>query len=172
MFCPRLHDARRPDCKKREPRTEMLWFESRPYKGGGAVLLEDERKRILIADDNKDLLTLMQSILEFAGFLVQTAEDGEEALDQVKKVHYDLLVLGVVMPRVDGIKLLQLVRTRKEYASVPIIFITCSSWKQGTKHPREMSCKLEGFRKPFKNKAFLKMVTALLGSEQEEARYN
>jgi DNA-binding response OmpR family regulator len=137
------------------------------------MLLEDNRKRILIADDNRDFLRIMQSILEFAGFNVETAEDGEEALDQVKKLQYDLLVLGVVMPRVEGIRLLQMVRTSKEYAAVPVIFITGSGKRGQETRPREFACKAEGYIcKPFKNKAFLKMVTALLDRKKDEARYN
>ena len=137
------------------------------------MLLEDNRKKILIADDNKKFLNIMQSILEYAGFSVETAEDGEAALDHVKKLQYDLLVLGVVVPRVDGIRLLQLVRTRKEYAAVPVIFITGSEERGRETQPRELACKAEGYScKPFKNKAFLKMVKALLDRKNDEAQYN
>ena len=137
------------------------------------MLLEDDRKRILIADQNKDFLSDMQSILEFAGFQVETVEDGEEALDQVKKLQYDLLVLGVVVPRVNGIRLLQMVRTKKEYAEVPVIFITGSGNKRRAAHPRESACNAEGHVcKSFKNKKFLKMVSALLDRKNDEAQYN
>ncbi len=134
--------------------------------------LADNKKRILIADDNKDFLSIMRTVLEFAGFSVETAEDGEEALDQVKKLQYDLLVLGVVVPRVDGIRLMQAVRSSKEYAAIPVIFIVRSGEKGRETHPRE-GCKAEGYLiKPFKNKAFLDMVMALLHGGKGMAKYN
>jgi DNA-binding response OmpR family regulator len=142
-------------------------------RGGGTMLLKDNRKRILIADDNKNFLNVMQSILEFAGFNVETAEDGEAALYHIKKLQYDLLVLGVVAPRVDGIRLLQLVRTSEEYAAVPVIFINGSGERGRETQPRELACKAEGYPcRPFKNKAFLKMVKALLDRKHDEAQYN
>ncbi|RJP16705.1 MAG: response regulator [Candidatus Abyssobacteria bacterium SURF_5] len=139
------------------------------------MLVENSKKRIFVADDSKDFLSIMQSILEFAGFLVETSEDAEEALDQIQKLQYDLLVLGVVMPRVDGIRLLHMVRNSKQYAAVPVIFITGASNKKVMEtHLRETDTKAEGYiRKPFKNKAFLEMLTALLGKPKEGgAQYN
>ncbi len=134
----------------------MKEFSSMPYKRS--------KKRILIADDNKDFLNLTQSLLEFAGFRAETAKDGEEALGQIKKLKYDLLVLGAVMPRIDGIRLLQMVRKSRRYAEVPVLFVSGYSSKGRLKtRVRERASKAEGYvPKPFKAKGFLEMVTALL----------
>jgi len=122
------------------------------------------KKRILVADKSKGFLNVTKSLLEVAGFRVKTAKDGEEALGQVKKLKYDLLVLGVVMPRIDGIRLLQMVRKSKRYAEVPVLFISGHSSKRGREtRLRKTVCKDEGYiRKPFKTEAFLETVTALL----------
>ena len=122
------------------------------------------KKRILVADDNKDFLSVTQSLLEFAGFSVETAKDGEEALGRIKKLTYDLLVLGAVMPRIDGIRLLQMVRKSRRYAEVPLLFVSaCSSRGQLETRVREKVSKTKGYMsKPFKTEEFLEMVTALV----------
>ena len=125
---------------------------------------KDSKKRILIADDNKDFLSVTRSLLEFAGFRAETAKDGEEALGQIRKLKYDLLVLGAIMPRIDGIRLLQTVRKSKRYAEVPVIFVSGYSRNKGREtRLQKTECKNEGnVKQPFKTEAFLKSVTALL----------
>jgi len=122
------------------------------------------RKRILIADDNKDFLSLTQSLLEFAGFRAETAKDGEEALGQIRKLKYDLLVLGIIMPRIDGIRLLQTVRKSRRYGAVPVLFVSGHSGKGRLEtRVREKDCIAKGYMpKPFRTEGFLEMVTALL----------
>jgi CheY-like chemotaxis protein len=122
------------------------------------------RKKILVADKSKGFLSVTKSLLEVAGFRVKTAKDGEEALGHIKKVKYDLLVLGVVMPRIDGIRLLHTIRKSKKYANVPVIFVSdCSSNEESIARQEEIACKARGhIQKPFVKKPFLKMVTALL----------
>lgn len=126
------------------------------FKGG--------MKRILIADDNRDFLSFTRSLLEIAGFRAETAKDGEEALGQIKRLKYDLLVLGVLMPRIDGIRLLQMVRKSKKYARVPVLFVSDRSDEGGLeKRLRGKVSRAEGhMQKPFKNRAFLETVTVLL----------
>ncbi|GAB4354612.1 MAG: hypothetical protein Kow0099_38780 [Candidatus Abyssubacteria bacterium] len=122
------------------------------------------KKRILIADNNGDFLSVTRSLLELAGFNAEIAKDGEEALGLIKKLKYDLLVLGVLMPRITGIRLLQKVRKSKSYASVPVLFITGRSGRRGLDtRSRGRVSRAEGYmKKPFNNRVFLETVTALL----------
>jgi DNA-binding response OmpR family regulator len=139
------------------------------------MLFKRSEKRILIADDNKDFLRVTQSLLEIAGFNAETAKNGEEALGQIKKLKYDLLVLGAIMPRIDGIRLLQLVRKSKRYADVPVLFISGYSSKGGPETRLQGTvCGAGGYiRKPFKSRVFLKTVSALLENKRSaEARCN
>jgi len=122
------------------------------------------RKKILIADDNKDFLSVTQSLLEFAGFRAETAKDGGEALGQIKKLKYDLLVLGVILPRIDGIRLLQTVRKSRRYRAVPVLFISRYSGKGRLEtRVRQKDRIARGYiPKHFQTEGFLEMVTALL----------
>lgn len=65
-------------------------------------------QRILIIDDDVILSGLLQLTLEVEGFDVETAGDGDEGLTMVKSRHFDLILLDLVMPQMDGIKFLRL----------------------------------------------------------------
>ena len=83
------------------------------------MLFGNSKKKILVADDDEDFRDAMRAVLEHKKFKVNTAEDGEEAAKYLKKHKYDLLILDVVMPKVDGIKLFQTVRKSKRYWTRP-----------------------------------------------------
>lgn len=72
----------------------------------------DTPKRILIVDDNQDILSFMQAALEKAGYEVQTAPEGAKALALQAKRRADLLITDIFMPGQDGIETLQECKTR------------------------------------------------------------
>ena len=67
--------------------------------------------RILVVDDDESLLAMLKSILEREGFDVDAAEDGDVALKLIAQNRYDLMTLGVKMPRVDGLEVLREMRS-------------------------------------------------------------
>ncbi|WP_458412057.1 response regulator transcription factor [Schinkia sp. CFF1] len=77
--------------------------------------------RVLIVDDEADMRRLVRMYLEKEGFSCSEAEDGQVALELLKSNFFDLLIVDVMMPRVDGLTLTMKVR---EHSSVPIIFLT------------------------------------------------
>lgn len=76
---------------------------------------------ILIADDERNILELCRLYLTKEGYTVETATDGQDALDRARRVKPDLVVLDIMMPKVDGIEVLR--RLRKDSA-LPIIMLT------------------------------------------------
>ena len=76
---------------------------------------------ILVADDEKNILELCRLYLVKEGFAVETATDGQEVLDKVRRSRPDLVVLDLMMPRIDGIEVCR--RLRKD-TSIPIIMLT------------------------------------------------
>lgn len=128
------------------------------------MLFKRRKKRVLVVDDSKDFLGVTQSLLEFSGFKADTAENGEEALEKIKKHKYDLLIMDVVMPRIDGIKLFRMTRKSRSYAKVPVIFVSghVNREELGDRQ-KEVIDKADGYiEKPFKTKIFLDMVGKLL----------
>jgi two-component system chemotaxis sensor kinase CheA len=85
---------------------------------------EARRASILIAEDSITARTLLQNILEAAGYEVKTAVDGAAALTELKAGNYDLLVSDVEMPRMSGFELTAQVREDKRLAELPVVLVT------------------------------------------------
>ncbi|MCP4757798.1 MAG: response regulator [Proteobacteria bacterium] len=81
-------------------------------------------KRILVVDDEPDIRDFLSTCLEDAGFQVETAVDGFDALAKIEKSIPDLITLDLVMPRISGIKLMRKLRKTKEWKEIPVIIVT------------------------------------------------
>jgi len=127
------------------------------------MLLGKRKKRILVVDDDEDFLSVVRTVLEFAGFRVDTAPDGEIALKEIKKHKYSLLIIDVYMPKIDGVKLFQMVRKSKKYKDVPVLFVSGqSAMVKLEERKREIVKKAEAYiEKPFKTKALMEKVRDL-----------
>ncbi len=80
--------------------------------------------KILIADDNKQITSILSQYAEKEGYEVETAEDGQEVLDKFDDESINLILLDVMMPKIDGFEVCRLIR---EKSMVPIIMITARS---------------------------------------------
>ncbi|MEW5957020.1 MAG: response regulator transcription factor [Chloroflexota bacterium] len=80
--------------------------------------------RILVVDDDKQIVRLVRSYLEQAGFMVLTAYDGETALHVIRRDRPDLVVLDLMLPDRDGWELTRLIRSEPGLAALPIIMLT------------------------------------------------
>ncbi len=87
-------------------------------------------KSILVIDDDQRMLKLAEVFLEIAGFDVITAADGVSGMKLLRESKVDLVLLDVLMPGLDGYKVLQLIR---EYSSVPVIMVTGITDKDSVK---------------------------------------
>jgi serine/threonine protein kinase len=123
--------------------------------------------RILAVDDEEDIRTTVSAIISGKGYEVDTAFDGEDALEKLTKKTYDLLITDIHMPRMDGIRLLS--RIRNEGSQVPVIMLTAldmekyvlKSYRSGADY--YMS-------KPFAIQRLVTAVSYLLGDFDEEQR--
>ncbi len=82
-------------------------------------------KKILLAEDDKTLNFIIRDNLEEAGYLVTTADDGDAALRIFKENEFDLCLLDVMMPKLDGFSLAKKIREENEV--IPILFLTAKS---------------------------------------------
>ncbi len=80
--------------------------------------------RILVVDDEKIIVKGIKFNLENEGFDVETAYNGEDALEIIKNVHLDLVILDLMMPKLDGLETCKRIR---EFSTVPIIMLTAKS---------------------------------------------
>jgi len=81
-------------------------------------------KKILVVDDEPDVRNFLATCIEDAGFIVDTAKDGAEALEKVQADSPDLITLDMVMPRVSGISFMRQLRAIDAFTSLPVIVIT------------------------------------------------
>lgn len=81
-------------------------------------------KRILIVDDEPDIVVIMKFTLETHGFEVITAYDGEDGLDKARQYKPDLIILDVLMPKMLGDDVAKRLRNEPESNTIPIIFLT------------------------------------------------
>lgn len=77
-------------------------------------------KKILLVEDEKDLRTLFQEGLQEEGYDIVLAKDGDEALQKIEKAQPDLVLLDIVMPGLDGIQTLSMIKAK--YRFMPVIF--------------------------------------------------
>ena len=83
-----------------------------------------ERKRILIADDEEDVVTTLQFTLEKEGYQCLTAYDGKEALDKAKRENPDLIILDIMMPKMNGYEVSRLLKFDARFKHIPIVMLT------------------------------------------------
>ncbi len=84
-------------------------------------------KRILIVDDDVRSLFAVRSLLENHGAQVLIAENGEQCLKTIQQTEVDLILLDIMMPGMQGYEVMQLIRQRQRFASLPIIALTAKA---------------------------------------------
>jgi DNA-binding response OmpR family regulator len=82
---------------------------------------------VLVADDDAWILRMVSTVLEKRGYSVETASDGEDALQRALARTPDLLITDVMMPRMDGWSLVRQLRSHSDLALLPVIFLTALS---------------------------------------------
>jgi len=83
------------------------------------------KKKILIVDDEKDILTVLEKRLSVAGYDVVKADSGKNAIKIAREEHPDLIVLDIVMPEIDGAMVAETLKQDVNTKGIPIIFLTC-----------------------------------------------
>jgi CheY-like chemotaxis protein len=82
------------------------------------------KKRILIADDEEGIRSLLAMALETYDYEIDIVENGLEAINNIYKRSYDLIITDYMMPEMDGLELTK--RIRSEYPSIPILIVTAN----------------------------------------------
>lgn len=98
----------------------------------------NKKRKILIAEDSVTARVLLKNILESAGFEVKAAVDGAEALSFIKVEDFDLLLSDIEMPRLDGFKLTEKVRSIEKYKDLPIVLCTSLGSREDREHGVEV----------------------------------
>lgn len=89
-----------------------------------------EHKRLLLIDDDPNLILLVKDYLEFRGYEVVTAENGQEALELLDKDTPDMIICDVMMPQMDGYSLVEHVRKNPRTSWIPVLFLSAKGQSQ------------------------------------------
>ena len=83
-----------------------------------------DSKKVLVVDDEKDVCIYLSRLLEENGFRATCAGNGEEALRAVEKERPDLITLDLSMPETSGVRFYQTLKSRPEFAGIPVVLVT------------------------------------------------
>jgi phosphate regulon transcriptional regulator PhoB len=119
------------------------------------------KKNILIVDDEPDLVTLVSYNLKKEGFGVVTAADGEEALQKIKKTDFDIILLDLMLPGIQGMELCRIIRGNPKTQHVPIIMLTAKGEEADKIRGLETGAD-DYMTKPFSPKELIARVNAVL----------
>ncbi len=89
--------------------------------------MESKGKKILIADDEPDILEIVHYNLKNEGYEVYTAKDGDDALTKARQLKPDLIILDIMMPKKTGVEVCEILRTQEAFKETLIIFLTALS---------------------------------------------
>lgn len=87
-------------------------------------------KKILIVDDEQDIVESLKFVLETADYTCYCAYNGEDGLKLAKELLPDLIILDVMMPKINGYKISRLLKYDKKYQNIPILMITARSQEE------------------------------------------
>lgn len=124
-------------------------------------------KHILIVDDEADLLELVSYNLRKDGFIVDSASDGETALTKVRKGKYDLAILDLMLPGIQGMELCRILRNDSKTARLPVIMLTAKGEEVDRILGLEMGAD-DYITKPFSPRELIARVKAVLRRSVEK----
>jgi CheY-like chemotaxis protein len=126
-----------------------------------------ERRTVLVVDDEPDVLLLCRVNLEFEGYEVLEAADGEQAMAQVRAHRPDVVLLDVMMPKMDGWQVLATIKADESLSDIPVVMLTAKvqdqdqirGWSQGA---------ADYITKPFSPLALSQVLQDVLETDPEE----
>jgi CheY-like chemotaxis protein len=129
-------------------------------------------KKVLIVDDEPDIVSYLEMILQDNGFETDTAGNGNEALEKVRKNRPDLVTLDISMPEASGTRFYKELRTNPESRSIPVFIVTAvtglggdeTAYEKFISHRRLVPPPEGFFHKPIDRDAFLAAVRELLAA--------
>lgn len=120
------------------------------------------KKKVMVVDDEENLVELVKAVLEQEGFEVIPAYSGRECLDKLKKVKPDLILLDMFMPGISGRETCEKIRKDPKTKNLKIIFCTVARFSETGKGTLKKMRVLDYITKPFDNKDLVKRVKKAL----------
>jgi len=125
------------------------------------------REKILVVDDEEDILELVRYNLTKEGFQVECALSGEEALAKLKELHADLILLDLMLPGMDGLEVCRRIKRSSATEKVPVIMLTAKGEDADIVTGLELGAE-DYVTKPFSPRVLLARIKAVFRRQRQE----
>ncbi len=122
---------------------------------------ETPRARVLVVDDEPDLIRILEFGLRAAGYQVEIAADGQEGLKKAREIRPDIILLDLMLPKLDGYKVCRLLKFDERYRQIPIIILSARTQEGDQALAKEMGAN-RFITKPYEFSEILTHIEALL----------
>lgn len=127
------------------------------------------KEKILIVDDEKDIVKMLDYNLKKEGFRIVSCQDGEEALDLAVREHPDLIILDLMLPGVDGLEVCKTLKKENKTAAIPVIMLTAKVQEADKVLGLELGAD-DYITKPFSPRELVARVKAVLRRVHEKGK--
>ena len=122
---------------------------------------EAPHSRVLVVDDEPDLVRILEFGLKAAGYAVDTASDGQEGLKKAREIKPDIILLDLMLPKLDGYKVCRLLKFDERYKHIPIMILSARTQEGDQALAHEMGAN-RFLTKPYEFAEILEHIRALL----------
>ena len=120
-----------------------------------------QKKRVLIVEDEESLLKLETILLTVKGYEVSGASTGKEALEKLSDGTFDLILLDIMLPDIDGYEICRQIKEHPRHTDIPVVMLTAK--KSSEDHERGAICGADAYlTKPFKSAMIVEVIESLL----------
>ena len=120
------------------------------------------KKRILLVDDEVEMVELVKQRLEIAGYKVFVAYDGTEALEKAKAENPDLIILDIMLPQLDGYHVCRNLKKHTYSSKIPIVMFSALASEKNIEHAKKL--KADAYiTKPFDAQELLETIKGFIG---------
>jgi len=124
-------------------------------------MAETTTKKILVVDDEPDVVSLLSLLLKAQGYEIITAIDGQVALEKARGEKPDLILLDIMLPKLDGYKVARMLKFDEKYKNIPIIMLTAKIQEKDKDIGLQMGAD-DYLTKPFDTATLVEKVKAIL----------
>lgn len=122
---------------------------------------ETPRARVLVVDDEPDLVRILEFGLKAAGYQVEVASDGQEGLKKARELKPDIILLDLMLPKLDGYKVCRLLKFDERYKHIPIMILSARTQEGDQALAHEMGAN-QFITKPYDFQEILEQVAGLI----------
>lgn len=123
-----------------------------------------QKKRILVVEDEESLLKLETILLTVKGYEVTGAVDGNDALVKLASTRFDLVLLDIMLPDIDGFEVCRRIKASPAWSAIPVVMLTAKKTQED--QLRGMECGASAYlTKPFKSAMIIEVIEGLLAGK-------